>query len=106
MVADATSEGYTGQKGSALFHGYYFRILDKQRTSRKVGTKEYVIDGTLARGFAFLAYPAQYKNSGVMTFVVNQSGIVYQKDLGAGTESIASAMTEYSPDDSWDRVDK
>ena len=106
LVADATSEGYTRQKDKTPFHGYYFRILDKQRTSSKAGMKESAINGTLARGFAFLAYPAQYKNSGVMTFVVNQDGIVYQKDLGPETESIASAMTEYNPDATWDRVDE
>jgi len=102
LIADAASEGYTRQKEQTPYHGYYFRILTKQR----VGKKEYAMNGALAQGFAFLAYPAQYRNSGVMTFVVNQDGVVYQKDLGAETESLASAMTEYNPDDSWDRVDQ
>jgi len=102
LIADAASEGYTRQKGQTAYHGYYFRILTKQR----VGKKEYVMNGALAQGFSFLAYPAQYRNSGVMTFVVNQDGVIYQKDLGPETESIASAMTEYDPDDSWDRVDQ
>jgi hypothetical protein len=64
------------------------------------------VNGTLSQGFAFLAYPAQYRNSGVMTFIVNQDGVIYQKDLGPDTESIASKMTEYAPDDSWDPVDQ
>jgi len=104
LVADAASEGYTNK--TAPFHGYYFRILTKQGASSKGGAKDYAANGTLVRGFAFVAYPAQYKNSGVMTFIVNQSGIVYQKDLGQETQSIASAMTEYSPGDTWDPVDQ
>jgi Protein of unknown function (DUF2950) len=103
LIADAASEGYTTQKGKTPFHGYYYRILEKQRG--KTG-KELTINGSLGQGFAFVAYPAQYRNSGVMTFIVNQDGIVYQKDLGSDTESIASAMTEYNPDSSWDRVDQ
>jgi hypothetical protein len=102
LIADATSEGYTKQKVETPYHGYYFRILAKQQA----GKKEYVMNGTLAQGFAFLAYPAQYRNSGVMTFVVNQDGVVYQKDLGPETESVASTMTVYDPDDSWDPVDQ
>jgi len=103
LIADAASEGYTTQKGKTPFHGYYYHILEKQRA--KTG-KELTINGSLGQGFAFVAYPAQYRNSGVMTFIVNQDGIVYQKDLGSDTESIASAMTEYNPDSSWDRVDQ
>ena len=104
LVADAASEGYTNK--AAPFHGYYFRILTKQKASSKGGAKDYTVNGTLVRGFAFVAYPAQYKNSGVMTFIVNQNGVVYQKDLGPETQAIASAMTEYDPDDTWDRVDQ
>ncbi|HXY06737.1 MAG TPA: DUF2950 domain-containing protein [Terriglobales bacterium] len=104
LIAEAASQGYTKQKSSTPFHGYYFRILEKQRAPK--GNKEYTMNGSLAQGFAFLAYPAQYRNSGVMTFIVNQDGGIYQKDLGPDTESIASAMTEYNPDDSWDRVDQ
>jgi len=104
LIADATSQGYTNK--AAPFHGYYFRILTKQGAASKGGAKDYVVNGQLARGFAFVAYPAQYKNSGVMTFIVNQNGIVYQKDLGPDTQSIASAMAEYNPDDTWDPVDR
>jgi Protein of unknown function (DUF2950) len=103
-VADAASEGYTNK--AAPFHGYYFRILTKQRASSKGGAKDFVVNGKLVRGFVFVAYRTQYKNSGVMTFIVNQDGIVYQKDLGQETQSIASAMTEYNPDDIWDQVDQ
>ena len=74
--------------------------------SAKGGAKDYAVNGKLVRGFAFVAYPASYRNSGVMTFIVNQDGIVYQKDLGPETQPIASAMTEYNPDDTWDRVDQ
>jgi hypothetical protein len=102
LIADAASEGYTTQKGQTPFHGYYYRILEKQRAKGK----EVAINGSLAQGFAFLAYPALYRNSGVMTFIVNQDGVVYQKDLGSDTESIASTMSQYNPDDSWDRVDQ
>jgi len=106
LLAEAASQGYAYQQGKASpFHGYYFRILTKQGAAAKDGKKGYAVNGTLVRGFAFLAYPAQYKNSGVMTFVVNRDDIVYQKDLGPETQSIASAMTEYNPDDTWDRVD-
>jgi hypothetical protein len=104
LIADAASEGYTSK--TAPFHGYYFRILTKQGVSTKGGAENYVVDGKLAKGFAFVAYPAQYRNSGVMTFIVDQNGIVYQKDLGPDTQSIASAMTEYNPDDTWDAVDQ
>ena len=104
LVADAASEGYSNK--AAPFHGYYFRILTKQGSSSKGGAKDYAVNGNPVRGFAFIAYPAQYRTSGVMTFIVNQSGIIYQKDLGRDTQSIASAMTEYNPDDTWDPVDQ
>jgi len=63
------------------------------------------VNGQLTKGFAFVAYPAEYQNSGVMTFVVNQDGVVYEKDLGADTGKIASAMTDYNPDKTWSKVD-
>ncbi|HXJ85284.1 MAG TPA: DUF2950 domain-containing protein [Candidatus Binatia bacterium] len=107
LLVQAASEGYNPQQGQrAPFHGYYFRILTQQGPSAKGGALDYLANGQLVRGFGILAYPAQYKNSGVMTFVVNRDGIVYQKDLGPETESIASAMTEYNPDDSWDLADE
>jgi hypothetical protein len=107
LIGDATSEGYTSKQGQPTpFHGYYYRILTKQGPSAKGGTRDYLVSGQLVRGFAFVAYPAQYRNSGVMTFIVNQGGIVYQKDLGTETSSIAASMTEFNPDQSWDPVDQ
>jgi hypothetical protein len=64
-----------------------------------------VVDGILTRGFAFLAYPAEYRNSGVMTFIVHQDGIVYQKNIGADTAMVAAAITEYNPDSTWNPID-
>jgi len=104
FVAEAASEGYSNK--ATPFHGYYFRILTKQGASSKGGAEDYTVNGNLVGGFAFIAYPAQYRNSRVMTFIVNQNGITYQKDLGPDTQSIASAMSEYNPDDTWDPVDQ
>src|SRR5579864_6259487 len=87
------------------FNGYYFRILTAQGSNAEGGAKSYIAKGKMVGGFAFVAYPAVYRSTGVMTFVVNQNGIVYQKDLGPNTEKIVSAMTEYDPDSSWQRVD-
>jgi hypothetical protein len=106
LLVSATSEGYTPQQGKqAPFHGYYYRILTGQGAAAKGGVHDYVVNGQLARGFAFVAYPAEYRNSGVMTFIVNQSGVVYQKDLGPQTSDMAATMKEYNPDDSWEQVD-
>jgi hypothetical protein len=106
LIVAASSEGYTAKQGQPTpFHGYYFRLLTKQGSSVKGGARDYVVNGQLTRGFAFVAYPAEYRNSGVMTFVVNQSGIVYQKDLGEDTEKTAAAMSEYNPDGTWDEAD-
>jgi len=106
LIADATGEGYTVQQGKATpFHGYYFRMLTKQGAAAKGGARDYVVNGQLTRGFAFVAYPAEYRNSGVMTFVVNQDGVVYQNDLGPDTEKLGAAMTEYDPDSSWSNAD-
>ena len=106
LIADATGQGYDVQQGKATpFHGYYFRILTKQGASAKGGARDYVVNGQLAKGFAFVAYPAEYRNSGVMTFIVNQDGKVYQKDLGPDTEKLGAAMTEYNPDAGWSRLE-
>lgn len=83
------------------FNGYYFRFLTKQGDKAKGGAKDYLVNGHLTGGFAILAYPADYRNSGIMTFVVGGDGVVYQKDLGEKTADIASAMAEYSPGDGW-----
>jgi hypothetical protein len=106
LLVSATNEGYSPQQGKqAPFHGYYYRILTKQGSAAKGGARDYVVDGKLVRGFAFVAYPAEYRNSGVMTFIVNQNGVVYQKDLGPQTSDLAATMKEYNPDDSWEQVD-
>jgi Protein of unknown function (DUF2950) len=106
LIADAAGQGYSAKQGQPTpFHGYYYRILTKQGAAAKGGAKDYLVNGELTRGFAFVAYPAEYRNSGVMTFIVNQSGVVYEKDLGQDTANLASTMTEYNPDDSWSLAD-
>ena len=106
LIVSAASEGYTAQQGKPTpYHGYYFRVLTKQGSAAKGGAKDYLVNGQLARGFAFVAYPAQYRNSGVMTFIVDQDGIIYEKDLGPGTSDLASGMTDYNPDNTWHPAD-
>jgi hypothetical protein len=106
LLVSATSEGYNPQQGKASpFHGYYYRILTKQGSAAKGGARDYVVDGKLTRGFAFVAYPAEYRNSGVMTFIVDQDGVVYQKDLGLQTSDLAAAMKEYNPDATWESAE-
>jgi Protein of unknown function (DUF2950) len=98
----AKAAGYTnaGDKPQP-FNGYLFRILTKQGNSAKGGAKDYIVDGRLTGGFAFLAYPAEYRNSGIMTFIIGTDEIVYQKDLGEKTAEVAAALTEYDPGDGW-----
>jgi len=106
LIASATTEGYTGKQGQATpFHGYYYRILTKQGPAAKGGARDYLVNGELSRGFAFIAYPAEYRNSGVMTFIVNQDGIVYEKDLGPDTEKLGAETSQYNPDKSWRPAD-
>jgi hypothetical protein len=106
LLALAAGEGYARKEGQpAAFHGYYYRLLTRQGPAAKGGARDYSVNGQLTRGFAFLAYPAEYRNSGVMTFIVNQDGIVYQKDLGQDTEKLAGTMSEYNPDKTWAPVD-
>ena len=106
QIADASSEGYNFKQGEKTsFHGYYFRILAKQGPMAKGGTSSYVVNGQLAKGFAFVAFPAAYRNSGVMTFIVNQDGVVYEKDLGIDTLKIGAEMTEFNPDKTWNNAD-
>ena len=87
------------------FYGYYYRILNRQGRHAPGGTKNYVVDGRMTGGFAFVAYPAEYRSSGVMTFIVSRDGIVYQKDLGRQTTIRAKTLTQYDPDATWKRVD-
>ncbi len=102
LVAYAAGEGYGGKHDTPQpFHGYYFRILTGQGANAIGGAKNYLVDGKMTGGYAFVAYPAEYRNSGVMTFLVDDSGIVIQKDLGPKTADIAKAMTTYNPDKTW-----
>jgi Protein of unknown function (DUF2950) len=106
LLVSAGGEGYHMQQGKAEpYHGYYYRILSKQGATAKGGARDYMVNGQLTKGFAFVAYPAEYRNSGVVTFIVNQDGVVYEKDLGPDSEKIASSMTEYDPDKSWNPAD-
>ena len=106
LVANASAEGYKVQSRSREpFHGYYFRILRRQGKHAPGGAKNYVAGGRMVRGFAFVAYPAQYGNSGIMTFIVGQNGVVYQKDLGSKTPEKAGAMVAFDPDKSWTPVE-
>jgi hypothetical protein len=105
LAAFATDEGYSVKPNShAPFHGYNFRMLKGQGSHAQGGAKEYVADGKMSGGFAFVAYPAEYGNSGVMTFIINQDGILFQKDLGKTTNETAAAMNEFDPDSTWTPV--
>jgi len=104
LAAKAAAEGYTEQKAEP-FHGYYYRILKEQGSHAKGGAKSYVKDGKMTGGYAFLAWPAEYRNSGVMTFLIDREGVVYQKDLGEKTVELAKAITAYDPDESWEKVE-
>ena len=86
------------------FHGYYFTILTEQGPAAPGAAKSYIVNGDMSGGFALVAWPAQYDVTGVMTFIVGRDGVVYQKDLGPGTEKAARSMTRYNPDASWVRV--
>lgn len=104
-VARATSEGYrVGQQGRQPFHGYYYKVLTRQGPDARGGAMDYVVRGNMIGGFALVAYPAEYDNSGVMTFIVNQDGTVYEKDMGPNTLGLASNMTAFNPDSSWRKV--
>jgi hypothetical protein len=83
------------------YNGYFFRILTSQGSHASGGAKSYVVDGLMTGGFAFIAYPAEYRSSGVMTLIVDESGTIYEKDLGPDTVKIAQAITAYDPDSSW-----
>ena len=87
------------------YHGYYYRILKAQGKNAAGGAYDYVVKGKMIGGFALVAYPAEYGSSGVMTFIVNHDGVVYQKDLGAETAKIANAMTKFDPDQTWKKAD-
>ena len=107
LAAFATSEGYSVKPDAHTpFHGYYFHMLKGQSDKALGGAKEYIVDGKMVGGFAFIAYPAEYGDSGVMTFMTNQDGVLLQKDLGKTTTETVSAMTKFDPDVGWSPVEQ
>lgn len=108
FFARAATEGYSFVKNDnpLPYYGYFFRILKSQGANAPGGAADYVVDGRMTAGFALIAYPAQYGSSGVMTFMVNQQGVVYEKDLGPDTEETAKALTAYDPDETWEKVEQ
>jgi hypothetical protein len=108
LLVQAKAEGYSKKdsKGNPVpYHGYFYKILKAQGKNAPGGTYDYIINGQMIGGFALVAWPAKYGNSGVMTFVVNHDGVVYQKDLGKNTEKIAKAITKYDPDNTWKKAE-
>ena len=108
LIAQERAEGYTPGAGKsaevkkrAPYHGYFFRILKAQGARAPGGKFGYVVNGNMIAGFALIAYPDKWGSAGVMTFIVNQQGRVYEKNLGPETGELAAAVTEYDPDPSW-----
>ncbi len=108
LVAHASEEGYSVEKTGKPrpYHGYYLKILKAQGNNAPGGEINYIKDGKMVAGFGLLAYPARYGVSGVMTFMVNQTGIVYEKNLGPETEEVAKAITKYDPDKTWNKAER
>jgi hypothetical protein len=102
LLAAASAEGYAMQGGgTAPYHGYLYRVLTSQGPAASGGVRDYLTDGKLNGGFAVLAYPASYGSSGIMTFMVNQDGVVWQRDLGEDTAQAAAAISQFNPDQHW-----
>ena len=108
LVASAVAEGYVKSRNGAPtpYRGYYYRILPRQGKNGPDGAKSYIVNGKMTGGFAFVAYPAEYRSSGVMTFIVASDGVVYQKDLGKKTDVLAKGMKEYNPNSSWQKAEE
>ena len=105
LIAFANGKDKQDRVGDQIpFNGYFFRILTRQGPHARGGAKNYIVDGKITAGFAFVAYPAEYRSSGVMTFIVNQSGTIYENDLGPNTTKLAEAMTDFDPDSTWYRA--
>jgi len=104
LAASAAAEGYRVGQQRAPYHGYYYKVLTRQGRNASGGALDYIVRGKMIGGFALVAYPAEYRNSGVMTFLVNHQGNVYEKDLGPNTARIAAGMTAFNPDNTWRRV--
>jgi hypothetical protein len=107
LVAAAAAAGYMHKTVSAPtpYRGYFYHILMLQGKNAPGGAKSYIVRGKMTEGFAFIAYPAEYRSSGVMTFIVGSDGVVYQKDLGNKTNVLTNAMKAYNPDSSWQKAD-
>jgi Protein of unknown function (DUF2950) len=105
LAAQAAAEGYKPGGTPIPYHGYYYRILTRQGPAASGGAYDYLVKGKMIGGFALVAYPAEYGNSGIMTFMVNQDGNVFQKDLGPRTAKLVRKINAFSPDDSWTRID-
>jgi len=103
LVASAAVDG---NNSPTPYRGYYYRILTGQGKNAPGGAKSYIVNGKMTAGFAFVAYPAEYRSSGVMTFIVSSDGVVYQKDLGKKTDVLAKAMKEYNSDSSWKKAEE
>ncbi len=105
LAAKATTEGYDENRNpSTPFYGYYFRVLTAQGPSAKGGAQDYVVNGEMSGGFGLIAYPAEYGRSGIMTFMVNQDGVVYESDLGEETSKAAPELKAFNPDAAWAEV--
>ncbi len=105
LVSRAQQKGYAPEAGKPIaYHGYFYRMLTKQGPAAEGGALNYVENGKLSLGFALLAYPASYENSGVMTFMVNQQGVVFQKDLGPETLKAETSITSFNPGEGWTRA--
>jgi hypothetical protein len=104
FVASAAAEGYAAGEGRTPYHGYYYRMLYAQGPNANGGAREYFKDGVLTEGFAGIAWPADYGSSGVMTFIINQDGVVFQKDLGEDTATVVETIKAFDPDSSWTAI--
>jgi hypothetical protein len=105
LVAFASTEGLTPQAGKQQpFHGYFYRMLTKQGPDAKGGAKDYIVNGKMTGGFAFMAYPEKYGDTGIATFIINQDGVLFDKDLGNSTTEDAKAATVFNPDKTWTPV--
>jgi hypothetical protein len=107
LVASAVEAYAKSQEGAPTpYRGYYFHILERQGKGAPGGAKSFLVSGKMTAGFAFVAYPAEYRSSGVMTFIVGEDGVVHEKDLGKKTEVAAKAMKEYDPGSGWQKADE
>jgi hypothetical protein len=104
LIAEAQSKGYSGTGTGSAYNGYVFRMLYGQGKSAEDGARDYILNGRMIGGFALVATPAEYENSGVMTFIVNQDGVIYEKDLGPETRARAAEIRLFNPDATWKKV--